>query len=108
MEATFPKCQSCSQGDLVPLLTLAAKALPVDHKAWVCTNPYLQLQYQNPQWRCVPEQAHQQRRGAFTPLPLVHALPYAADSPHLPLPRASTPFFSRESTAHSHAFHGTH
>lgn len=35
---TFPKCQKCQQGDLVPLSDFHQGG-PVHFKAWVCTNP---------------------------------------------------------------------
>ncbi len=35
----FPKCQSCSSGDLVPLSDFGSQGAPIHYKAWVCTNP---------------------------------------------------------------------
>ena len=39
MEAVLPKCQSCSQGDLVPLSDFGSQGAAIHYKAWVCTNP---------------------------------------------------------------------
>jgi hypothetical protein len=36
---TFPKCQKCGQGDLVPLSDFGNQGAPIHYKAWVCTNP---------------------------------------------------------------------
>ena len=36
----FPKCQKCSQGDLVPLSDFGGQGATVQFKAWVCTNPH--------------------------------------------------------------------
>ena len=35
----FPKCQKCSEGDLVPLSDYGGQGASVHYKAWVCTNP---------------------------------------------------------------------
>ena len=35
----FPKCQKCSDGDLVPLSDFGSQGAPIHYKAWVCTNP---------------------------------------------------------------------
>ena len=39
VEATFPKCQKCVGGDLVPLSDFGSQGAPIHYKAWVCTNP---------------------------------------------------------------------
>lgn len=40
MEAiSFPKCQKCGTGDLVPLSDFGSQGAPICYKAWVCTNP---------------------------------------------------------------------
>ena len=39
MENSFPKCQKCGQGDLVPLSDFGNQGAPIHYKAWVCTNP---------------------------------------------------------------------
>jgi len=36
---SFPKCQRCEKGDLVPLSDFGGQGAPVYFKAWVCTNP---------------------------------------------------------------------
>jgi hypothetical protein len=36
---TFPKCQQCGEGVLVPLSDYGGQGAPVHYKAWVCTNP---------------------------------------------------------------------
>jgi hypothetical protein len=36
---SFPKCQKCSKGDLVPLSDFGSQGAPIQYKAWVCTNP---------------------------------------------------------------------
>jgi len=38
-ETTFPKCQKCSTGDLVPLSDFGSQGANIHYKAWVCTNP---------------------------------------------------------------------
>ena len=35
----IPKCQQCSQGDLVPLSDFGSQGATINFKAWVCTNP---------------------------------------------------------------------
>lgn len=35
---TFPKCQKCKVGDLVPLSDFGSQGAPIHYKAWVCTN----------------------------------------------------------------------
>ncbi len=37
--SSWPQCQSCSSGDLVPLSDFGAQGAPIHYKAWVCTNP---------------------------------------------------------------------
>ena len=39
VEATFPKCQKCVSGDLVPLSDFGSQGASIQFKAWVCTNP---------------------------------------------------------------------
>ncbi len=36
---SFPKCQKCQNGDLVPLSDYGGHGAAVFFKAWVCTNP---------------------------------------------------------------------
>jgi hypothetical protein len=36
---TFPKCQKCHSGDLVPLSDFGSQGASICYKAWVCTNP---------------------------------------------------------------------
>ncbi len=36
---SFPKCQRCSKGDLVPLSDFGSQGAAIQYKAWVCTNP---------------------------------------------------------------------
>ncbi len=36
---TFPKCQKCKDGDLVPLSDFGSQGASIQFKAWVCTNP---------------------------------------------------------------------
>lgn len=36
---TFPKCQKCNIGDLVPLSDFGSQGAAIHYKAWVCTNP---------------------------------------------------------------------
>ncbi len=36
---SFPKCQKCQTGDLVPLSDYGGHGAAVYFKAWVCTNP---------------------------------------------------------------------
>jgi hypothetical protein len=38
-QLTFPKCQKCNQGDLVPLSDFGSQGASIQYKAWVCTNP---------------------------------------------------------------------
>ena len=39
VEQSFPKCQKCGTGDLVPLSDFGSQGAPIHYKAWVCTNP---------------------------------------------------------------------
>ncbi len=39
MEFSFPKCQKCDTGDLVPLSDFGSQGAPIHYKAWACTNP---------------------------------------------------------------------
>ena len=36
---SFPKCQRCKAGDLVPLSDFGSQGAPIHYKSWVCTNP---------------------------------------------------------------------
>lgn len=36
---SFPKCQKCGVGDLVPLSDFGSQGAAIHYKAWVCTNP---------------------------------------------------------------------
>ena len=36
---TFPKCQNCNSGDLLPLSDFGSQGASIHYKAWVCTNP---------------------------------------------------------------------
>ena len=36
---SFPKCQKCKTGDLVPLSDFGSQGATINYKAWVCTNP---------------------------------------------------------------------
>jgi hypothetical protein len=36
---SFPKCQRCKVGDLVPLSDFGSQGAPIHYKSWVCTNP---------------------------------------------------------------------
>ena len=36
---TFPKCQKCKEGDLVPLSDFGSQGAAIHYKAWACTNP---------------------------------------------------------------------
>lgn len=36
---SFPKCQKCDDGDLIPLSDYGQEGASVLFKAWVCTNP---------------------------------------------------------------------
>lgn len=36
---SFPKCQRCKTGDLVPLSDFGSQGAAIHYKAWACTNP---------------------------------------------------------------------
>jgi hypothetical protein len=36
---SFPKCQKCELGDLVPLSDFGSQGAAIYFKAWACTNP---------------------------------------------------------------------
>jgi hypothetical protein len=38
-QVSFPKCQKCKIGDLVPLSDFGSQGASIQFKAWVCTNP---------------------------------------------------------------------
>ncbi|MCJ7605190.1 MAG: hypothetical protein MUO19_04050 [Dehalococcoidales bacterium] len=38
-QTSFPKCQKCNTGDLVPLSDFGSQGASIQYKAWVCTNP---------------------------------------------------------------------
>ena len=38
-QLSFPKCQKCQSGDLVPLSDFGSQGATIEYKAWVCTNP---------------------------------------------------------------------
>ncbi len=48
VENAFPRCRKCSEGDLVPLSDFGSQGASIEYKAWVCTNPDLPVQYQDP------------------------------------------------------------
>ena len=35
---SYPKCQACGKGDLVPLSDFSNNAVPIRYKSWACTN----------------------------------------------------------------------
>ena len=37
--SSFPKCQKCKVGDLVPLSDFGSQGAAIQYKAWACTNP---------------------------------------------------------------------
>lgn len=39
MELSYPKCQKCSTGVLIPLSDYGRDGASIMFKAWVCTNP---------------------------------------------------------------------
>jgi hypothetical protein len=39
VESSFPKCQRCKTGDLVPLSDFGSQGAAIHYKAWACTNP---------------------------------------------------------------------
>jgi hypothetical protein len=38
-KCSFPKCQSCNTGVLIPLSDYGQDGATVKYKSWVCTNP---------------------------------------------------------------------
>jgi len=38
-QGSFPKCQKCEVGVLVPLSDFGSQGASIRYKAWVCTNP---------------------------------------------------------------------
>jgi len=36
---SFPKCQKCGKGDLLPLSDFGSQGAAIHYKAWVCSNP---------------------------------------------------------------------
>ncbi len=36
---SFPKCQKCNQGVLIPLSDYGQEGSTIKYKAWACTNP---------------------------------------------------------------------
>ena len=39
MEISFPECQSCATGVLLPLSDYGRDGATIQYKAWVCSNP---------------------------------------------------------------------
>ena len=39
MDGSFPSCQECSNGVLLPLSDYGRDGAPIRYKAWVCSNP---------------------------------------------------------------------
>lgn len=39
MSVSFPSCQECSNGVLLPLSDYGRDGAPIQYKAWVCSNP---------------------------------------------------------------------
>jgi hypothetical protein len=39
MENSYPECQKCSTGVLLPLSDYGREGAAIRYKAWVCTNP---------------------------------------------------------------------
>ncbi len=39
LSESFPTCQACSSGDLLPLSDFGGQGAPIRYKAWVCSNP---------------------------------------------------------------------
>ncbi|MBU0630428.1 MAG: hypothetical protein KKC80_05860 [Candidatus Margulisbacteria bacterium] len=37
-EQTFPKCEKCEKGVLIPLSDFSNNAVSIKYKAWACTN----------------------------------------------------------------------
>jgi hypothetical protein len=38
-ELSWPRCNACDTGSLVPLSDFGGQGAPIHYKAWVCTNP---------------------------------------------------------------------
>ncbi|MBW3533963.1 MAG: hypothetical protein KY453_01895 [Gemmatimonadetes bacterium] len=38
-EGSFPRCQKCNDGLLLPLSDYGRDGAPIRYKAWVCSNP---------------------------------------------------------------------
>tara|TARA_B100000519_G_scaffold60198_1_gene50462 strand:+ start:7648 stop:7881 length:234 start_codon:yes stop_codon:yes gene_type:complete len=38
-ENTFPECQECDTGKLLPLSDFGSQGAPIQYKAWVCNKP---------------------------------------------------------------------
>ncbi len=76
MEFSFPKCQKCEMGDLVPLSDFGSQGAPIHYKAWACTNPTcgFNLKIRNGDLYIdepiVSGAMHTPRVRAYTPLPL--------------------------------------
>ncbi len=39
MEHSFPECQKCGKGVLIPMSDYSQEGASIRYKAWVCTNP---------------------------------------------------------------------
>ena len=39
MSESFPDCQACDRGDLLPLSDFGGQGASIRYKAWVCSNP---------------------------------------------------------------------
>ena len=39
MSESFPTCQACSSGELLPLSDFGGQGAAIRYKAWVCSNP---------------------------------------------------------------------
>ena len=39
VELSWPVCQSCPEGNLLPLSDFGSQGAPIHYKAWVCSNP---------------------------------------------------------------------
>jgi len=37
-EKSYPKCQKCEKGELVPLSDFSNNQVAIQYKAWACTN----------------------------------------------------------------------
>ena len=38
-ESTYPECQECTSGSLLPLSDFGSQGAPIQYKAWVCNVP---------------------------------------------------------------------